>query len=415
MDTADMIWLPLAQWANSEQAERIRTIWAEPRLRTAVEILNRTDVCCLLVGGIVRDILLGRVSNDVDLVINCSAARLFELQSYLAQETNGTAVPLDEERGTLRLCFPDGDELDLVSLQGESLLEDLKRRDLTINAISVDPDGALADPFGGRRHLNDRRLATPGESSFRDDPLRVVRCLRFAAQLDFQISPEVWPLMQSATGELSGIAGERLNSELRKFFNSARRTHLEELLKLDLRRELFPEMTWKTPVAQELLFEAAGGGPIGFVVGLALWLGPALRDVDKRKRVFDRLKLSRKVQRFLGSWWDASDWLALKQTLTLVEIFELSKVAASAFEGLAEVLQLDTFPSPLDRDTRQRVLREANRRGEINWEPLPWNGDQIAALVEREPGAWLGGALRRVESAWACGDLRTLEQAREYC
>ena len=409
MNDDSLLWIPLTDWATPSQRQRIQQIWSQPRLKIVVDLLAQIDVRCLIVGGIVRDVLLNRQSNDIDLVVYCSPERLLALQAYLAEKTGGTAVTLDSDRGTVRLCFSDGDELDLVSIQGQSLSNDLLRRDLTINAITVDSDGALTDPCQGREDLRLGSLRAVREENLSDDPLRVIRCLRFAAQLDFDIDSTTWARMQEAKLLLDRVAGERIQSELRKFFESAGDSQLQRLVDLSLAECLFG---LSDSGQKELLLQARGNGVLGFAPGLAIWLGSVGNKKD-RTAVFDRLRLARKDQRFVSHWWDALGWLGGRADLSLDQIFELSRVAGPAFLSVASTLQCSVFPSDLSESVKAQVLREAQGQGELNWSALPWNGHQLAESMDRSPGPWLGEALRRIELEWACNRISTLEEARE--
>ncbi len=99
---------------------------------------------------------------------------------------------------------------------GSTIEEDLRRRDFTINAMAMDPDGGLIDPFGGRKALEDRLIDTPGDpfSSFSDDPLRILRAYRFAAKLGFRIAERVRRAARDLSGELTSVSAERQYKEL---------------------------------------------------------------------------------------------------------------------------------------------------------------------------------------------------------
>lgn len=179
-----------------------------------------------LVGGAVRDALLGRESHDYDVTVS---GRGRELAEAVAREMGARFVPLGgRDFASFRVVAARGEgeeepvwELDVWDREGGSLAADLARRDFTINAIAVavGEDGgeaaALVDPFGGVEDLARRRLRATTAESFRDDPLRVLRLPRFLVQLDgFEAEPETVELARRAVPELARVAGERVRDEL---------------------------------------------------------------------------------------------------------------------------------------------------------------------------------------------------------
>ncbi len=129
---------------------------------------------------------------------------------------------------------------------GDSIEEDLVRRDFTVNAMAVAlPERKFIDPHGGREHLAERVLRTPGtpEESFSDDPLRMMRAARFAAQLDFEVAPEVVTAMTEMAGRIEIVSAERVRDELNKLVLSAHpRKGLTLLVDTGLADHVLPEL-----------------------------------------------------------------------------------------------------------------------------------------------------------------------------
>jgi poly(A) polymerase len=169
-----------------------------------------------LVGGAVRDALLGRRTPDLDLAVQGDARGLAR---ELGRRAGGHAFQLSEEFGAWRVRAHDQEwQVDLTPLMGETLEQDLRRRDLTINAIAralVPADGELIDPCGGLADLEARRLRSVGQDSFRDDPLRVLRLARIAAELGFTPEPATARLAADSAPALTEVAAERVFAELR--------------------------------------------------------------------------------------------------------------------------------------------------------------------------------------------------------
>lgn len=166
------------------------------------------------VGGGVRDLLIGREVGEIDVAVAGDAARA---AARLA-DAHGRAVrfPLSTRYGSWRvqggsLSHP----IDLTPLQGETIEEDLARRDLTVNAIAVPAaGGAPLDPHGGRADIEARRLRLVGPDALRDDPVRLLRLPRLALQLGFGVEDATVARARADSGLVWTVAGERLRDEL---------------------------------------------------------------------------------------------------------------------------------------------------------------------------------------------------------
>ena len=166
-----------------------------------------------VVGGALRDELLGREIVDVDVACPNPelAARLY---SRLA---DGAVFPLSERHGAWRVAFPTGDTVDFTPLHGETIDADLATRDFTVNALARPLDGGpLVDPFGGKADLEGRRLRAVGPSVFTDDPLRLLRAVRLEDELGFRLDEETEELLRAAASQVGEPAGERILAELER-------------------------------------------------------------------------------------------------------------------------------------------------------------------------------------------------------
>jgi poly(A) polymerase len=167
-----------------------------------------------LVGGAVRDELLGRPTPDYDLAVDGDVRALAR---ELGRRAGGHAFQLSDEFGAWRVRSHEQDwQIDLMPLMGETLEQDLRRRDLTINAIARELGSAeLIDPYGGAADLEARRLRGVGPDSFSADPLRVLRLARLAAELGFTPEQDTLRLASASAPALSTVAPERVFVELR--------------------------------------------------------------------------------------------------------------------------------------------------------------------------------------------------------
>ena len=189
---------------------------AEPARASLVTFLGRWAEPVYLVGGSVRDALLGRDTMDLDFAVEGSA---MALARALSDRVGGALVPLDPERDVARVVVGRGERAehwDLAGLRAPTLEEDLRARDLTINAIALAlwPPHSLVDPTGGRVDLGRGLLRAASGGAFRDDPVRVVRLARFRGELRLPVQPATRRLAIEAAPGLAGASAERLRDEL---------------------------------------------------------------------------------------------------------------------------------------------------------------------------------------------------------
>src|SRR5579875_648823 len=221
-----------------------------------------------MVGGTVRDVLLHRgQSNDADLATD---ARPDEIKRIVAPTNPTTVVLVGERFGTVRLYYGN-DIIEITTFRserynpesrkpevcfGDSLYEDLRRRDFTINAMARDPlTGVIIDPYNGRQDLEAHILRAVGnepDKRFDEDPLRLLRAVRFAAQLDFTIEPETWASIVRQAPKLQKISRERIRDEMNKLLTSPHPAKgLELLVELGLMEWIIPEVLELRGVSQQ--------------------------------------------------------------------------------------------------------------------------------------------------------------------
>jgi Poly A polymerase head domain len=165
-----------------------------------------------VVGGAVRDELLGRDLVDLDIAVRepKRAARAY------AKRSGGAPFALSERHGAWRVALDDGRTVDFTPLPG-SIEDDLATRDFTINAIARPLGGGEpVDPYGGRADLEHRRLRAVAPDVFRDDPLRLLRAVRLEDELDLRMVPETEELGRKSAHLVGEPAGERILAELRR-------------------------------------------------------------------------------------------------------------------------------------------------------------------------------------------------------
>ncbi|UXP32140.1 CCA tRNA nucleotidyltransferase [Reichenbachiella agarivorans] len=220
---------------------------------------QQLQVEAYVIGGFVRDILLKRPSKDIDFVCVGSGIDLAEAS---AKRLGIRQVTTYKNFGTAMIKHHDH-EIEFVGARRESyrqesrkptvedgtLEDDQNRRDFTINAlaIGINPDnyGELIDPFDGLKDLKKKMIRTPLEPSitFSDDPLRMMRAVRFASQLNFDIAPETFEAIQKEAHRIKIVSGERIIVELNKIILSKKPSYGFNLLfQCGLLELIFPEM-----------------------------------------------------------------------------------------------------------------------------------------------------------------------------
>ena len=201
------------------------------------EAADHLGLECYVVGGYVRDIFLERPSNDIDVVVVGSGISVAEeLKRMVGKKAH---LSVFRNFGTAQVKFRQQGieyEVEFVGARKESyshdsrkpivedgtLEDDQNRRDFTINATAIclnkDRFGELVDPFNGLADLEDGIIATPLEPgiTFSDDPLRMMRCIRFATQLNFQIEEETFVALEQMADRIKIVSGERIKDELNK-------------------------------------------------------------------------------------------------------------------------------------------------------------------------------------------------------
>lgn len=241
--------------------EEIREHLNSDIFRIISETADKIGVECYLIGGSVRDFFLYRPSNDIDIV---TVGKGIELAEAVAKRLgSNTHITIFRNFGTAQIKFKEY-EIEFVGARKESysrhsrkpaveegtLEDDQKRRDFTINAMAFclnhDRFGELVDPFNGIKDLENLIIRTPTDPNitFSDDPLRMMRAIRFASQLGFDIWPETFDAIKAERERINIVSMERITDELNKIILSPRPSVGFVLLdKTGLLNILLPELT----------------------------------------------------------------------------------------------------------------------------------------------------------------------------
>jgi poly(A) polymerase len=229
-----------------------------PLASSLATIFKENGFTLALVGGPVRDALLGRLGNDLDFTTNAPALESKKILQKWADNVWDTGIEFGTVAGkrgdttvevtTYRSDSYSSDSRKPHVLFGTSIEGDLSRRDFTVNSMALELTGdapVFIDPYGGLVDLAKKILRTPGkpEDSFSDDPLRMLRAARFASQLNFEISPEVLAAMREMTDRLEIISAERIRDEITKLLMSNNpRLGITILVDTGLAAKVIPEI-----------------------------------------------------------------------------------------------------------------------------------------------------------------------------
>ena len=184
------------------------------------QVLEELGVTSYLVGGSVRDAILGKTTRDVDIVVSGSANQVGDA---LAESLRGHKIRIDFERDAARVVAGNQDHkvvIDLLSIASDGILPDLRRRDFTINAIATPFESAvrgtwdLIDPLGGAQDMASKTIRAVSGRVFTEDPIRLLRAVRLSAENGFVIEPETESLIRGSAPMLAESSPERIRSEL---------------------------------------------------------------------------------------------------------------------------------------------------------------------------------------------------------
>ncbi|MRR56258.1 MAG: CCA tRNA nucleotidyltransferase [Deltaproteobacteria bacterium] len=432
-----------------------------PAMESSFEILRSDECVCLLaslaeqfavqvflVGGCLRDAVMGRPVHDYDFALSGAEEKL---PLEFASRTRGSFFWLDRERQQSRVVIGRGGEAitcDFAPIRGSGIHYDLALRDFTINALALpvtqEPD-ALLDPLQGLRDIAEGKVRSCGAGNFDDDPLRLLRALRFAATLDFSIESATWQEMLKRPHLLEGVAGERVRDELflilgsRNVAASLELLHLSGLLPLiipgigrngashykfversafaaDVEQvlencaELFPAD--REQLAAHLHRHIEGNIPLFALLKLAAFLSG--EDARKQIKVCgDRLRFGTKARAELEMLCScATSFPCLPRDPSTGRV--LFRFFRDRLPGGAELVILPLAAMLVDPETAGRLVAYYFRDYRTDDANLLLSGDDVMELLGIGPGPQLGRILETLREAESTGQVRTSGEAREF-
>ena len=336
--------------------------------------LDRLPAGTVLVGGAVRDGLLNRLPEHPDLDMVVPADALGQVRK-LSREFGGACVVLDRDRDIARLVMGSW-TIDLARQDGDDLTADLLRRDYRINAIALTltTEPKLLDPSGGIADLCARRITAVNEQNLLDDPLRLLRALRLAAELSMTIDEATFGMLARHRHHLPKVAAERIQAEVLKL---VRAHSADQAIRLLHSLQLIAP--WSSDQPQRTLnAEALTNQEQQVALPLAR-LTQLLSDQGLSDLRFSRKQIQRCVQ--LRKWWmrdqqQSADTLNEKERLKL-------------HQELQEDLPAFTLTWPLERQ-KEWLSRWRDQEDKLFHPSAPLNGRTLQAELGLPPGPRLG-------------------------
>ncbi len=391
--------------------------WVTP-YAAAMKVLKELEHAgyqAYLVGGCVRDLLLQQEPADYDIATNATPDQVQSLFPHTIPTgiKHGTVtvlihkIPLEVTTFRIEKGYSDHrrpDEVQFVS----SLEADLARRDFTINAMAQDRQGKIYDPFQGKSDLKQRRICAVGhpEQRFIEDPLRIVRGIRFAAQLGFTIEPSTEAAMVSLRKSCTTLSVERVIQEIEKIWDS-KNPHqgCQTFWQLDLIRFLPPFHRWgllakpKEAQFQELAHSSSRLIKWAYLLYLC---GVPAQEARSRLR---QLRLSaRDTTEISRIYLLANDWpdsLTVEQGKRMILEEGIRRLLA-AVELAAQMGMMTKEEAHIQQEQLSRWMEEMPVR---QLHELAINGSSLLSFTGKPPGPWVGRVLNILLEHTALGDL----------
>ncbi|MBC8081047.1 MAG: CCA tRNA nucleotidyltransferase [Gorillibacterium sp.] len=428
--------------------------------REAASVLTRLEEAgyiAFFVGGFIRDTVLHRPVKDIDLA---TSARPEDVIAIFPK-----VIPTGLKHGTVTV-LSGGFGFEVTTFRTESeyenfrrprevvfvtdITEDLRRRDFTMNAMAMDRQGRILDPFNGRRDLESGILRCVGDADlrFREDALRMVRCIRFAAEYRLKVESNTWLALHANAKLLRHVAMERVRSELERILKGSdpymgiSLLADSRLLKNTKEKLSWALTEWTTvdlpPVLKQL--GSLSSGLRWFLLAKTMKLTTITAEQVWRLLTFSQAEL-KQVSAFLGfdHYLEAGE----HHPLGMANVFKNGVLHYGREAAQAWLETMTVFYSPMSMTDNLAVSDEGELQTEIwgslvlhnglNWlsempvfeiNDLMINGQDILTATHKNSGPWLGRVLRQILSEAACNRLpnekelllrRAVELAVEEC
>lgn len=430
-----------------------------PALATNLrELSDKVDQEVYLVGGCIRDAMLGRIIRDLDLTLLGDGLRFAEA---LAARLRSPFVPLYDANRTGRVVLHRRYTIDIASFKGATLEEDLSKRDFTVNAMAVklldalDGYPSMIDPCNGAKDLASKQLKAISSDSFQEDPLRMLRAHRLASQYNLDIIPETMTWINEYKEGLSNLPGERVRHEIILMLNMRSTVdRIYAMIETGLWGVLFPE--WKGQgkialvrklertdrlIARDVFFKDYGlylhlpqyaadftrDRSSLWILRLSSFVLHLIREKSRAEeytivdRAANRLKLSNRESLVLHQLTLGAKRLLETFSGRVPNDVELCRILGSAKEetpGVALLALAHGFGAtsetlPEVGNVVDRLLKLYNRYRIVQAEGLLLNGMDIMSDLKISEGPDIGRMLDILENIQILHDIQTKEEARK--
>jgi len=427
---------------------RFEKIYSDERIVLLATLAEQFNVQVFLVGGCLRDVAMGRPVHDFDFALSGSKEAL---PVEFASRSGGRFFWLDRERRQARVVSGragDAFTCDFAPIRGRGIHDDLALRDFTINALALPvahEGGCLLDPLHGMRDIAEGRIRACNSGVFNDDPLRLLRAVRFAATLAFAIDADTWQRMLKHTLLLEGVAGERIRDELFLLLGAPHvAASLEMLRSSGLLPLIIPDVAYNgeylSNLAGDITFAAEtermldecgrlfpadreqlatrlqrpveGDIPLLSLLKLAAFLSGK----GARKRIMscaDRVRLGTKARTELLALCDcATSFPALPEDSPGERV--LFRFFRDRTPGGPELVILPLAAGLISPKTAARLVSYYFRDYRSTDAKLLLSGDQVMDLLAIGPGRQLGLLLEVLREAESSGRVSSVGEAREF-
>ncbi|HLR66305.1 CCA tRNA nucleotidyltransferase [Virgibacillus alimentarius] len=372
--------------------------------KEVIDKLNSHNHQAFFVGGCVRDLLLNREIGDIDIATSAAPK--------MVQNIFDKVIPVGIEHGTVIVRHKqqsfevttfrvDGkytdqrhpDEVTFVS----AVDKDLERRDFTINALAMDMNGKIIDLFGGKKDLQQKVIRTVGDGyeRFTEDPLRIIRAIRFSGQLGFFIDHDTLQAMEQVKKQIKNLAKERITQEITKLFaGSYLNLGIDYLKRTEIYKNLpiiaqYPGIIHKLPKSLKPLYS------FGETIALFHYIEPQVPIINWVKA----WKCSNKIKQEAIQLIDALRYYQEHQIDKWL-VYQLDSVYYSGFDRLISIFHPEDYPI---EPTMKKLVRELPIQSKKD---LALNGNHLMELFPEAPkGPWLKNTINRLEKEVVLGRI----------
>ena len=382
-----------------DSSEAVRIV---EKLRAGFPEIDQIPSGSYLVGGCVRDALMDRPALDVDFAASSSAS----VARQFASRVHSRPIQLGRDALAVWRVTARDRVYDFADIVGESIEADLGRRDFTINAMALElaPEPRLIDPFRGREDLRSRKIRIVSEKNIEEDPLRILRAVRFAVQLNFEIDQDSFRAMEGRSALLAATAPERVTYELDLILRSSQAARgVDWMARLGLSGFLFGlahtgstvsmigSLKGDTISALYVLLVHLEDNEIEAYARRWRWSTQILRDLLALRRIVDAIRhlAARSLEVVLYDGGSAASHRAVEilriqgmdeqagRVQKILEARGASLFETEALLGGHEIQELAAVGEGAEVGRLKRLLLEAQIRGEVT------TRDEAAAMVSR--------------------------------